>query len=310
VGLGRGRLVPLASTKVHLVGRGPSWERGAKSRLERSGAGEVDRLRRCSARALGLVHPLPANESASIAGVGSGFESAFKGLERRVAVEEYPGRVAAHRALPGLVDYFSTHARNVDLEHRAVRVRSEVNRRGRWPARCVSPGTPPGGPSPQKRGTTLSLVGAACSHPDPAARGRRSPLGAVAMQRAGHRPQRTRRANEARLDPSILFAYPEYKRTALARPRHSPWWTPNERAADRRAELPEEGKVPPLTTASSPPLPITSGGTAVSPAQRSPRRKRRGTQARPKANCGDSAVGPVARRLDQRLTPHGRLRWP
>ena len=154
MGLGRGRLVPLASTKVHLVGRGPSWERGAKSRLERSGAGEVDRLRRCSARALGLVHPLPANESASIAGVGSGFESAFKGLERRVAVEEYPGRVAAHRALPGLVDYFSTHARNVDLEHRAVRVRSEVNRRGRWPARCVSPGTRPGGPSPQKRGTT------------------------------------------------------------------------------------------------------------------------------------------------------------
>ena len=208
MGLGRGRLVPLASTKVHLVGRGPSWERGAKSRLERSGAGEVDRLRRCSARALGLVHPLPANESASIAGVGSGFESAFKGLERRVAVEEYPGRVAAHRALPGLVDYFSTHARNVDLEHRAVRVRSEVNRRGRWPARCVSPGTPPGGPSPQKRGTTLSLVGAACSHPDPDARGRRSPLGAVAMQRAGHRPQRTRRANKARLDPCILFAYP------------------------------------------------------------------------------------------------------
>ena len=130
MGLGRGRLVPLASTKVHLVGRGPSWERGAKSRLERSGAGEVDRLRRCSARALGLVHPLPANESASIAGVGSGFESAFKGLERRVAVEEYPGRVAAHRALPGLVDYFSTHARNVDLEHRAVRVRSRSTAEG------------------------------------------------------------------------------------------------------------------------------------------------------------------------------------
>ena len=43
------------------------------------------------------------------------------------------------------------------------------------------------------------------------------------------------------LDPSILFAYPEYKRTALARPTHSPWWTPNERAADRRAELPGGG---------------------------------------------------------------------
>ena len=51
-------------------------------------------------RTFGLIHPMPADEATLIARVRQGFEPAFQCLEGRVAVEEYPSRVAAHWALP------------------------------------------------------------------------------------------------------------------------------------------------------------------------------------------------------------------
>jgi hypothetical protein len=50
-------------------------------------------------RTLGLVHSMPADETALIARPGQGCEAPLECLEHRVAVEEDPGRVAAHRTL-------------------------------------------------------------------------------------------------------------------------------------------------------------------------------------------------------------------
>jgi hypothetical protein len=57
---------------------------------------------------------MPADEATFIARVRQGFEPAFKCLEGRVPVEEYPVRMAAHRALPRFVDDFLAHARTLD----------------------------------------------------------------------------------------------------------------------------------------------------------------------------------------------------
>ena len=85
--------------KKEMSSRGRIWLEDGYQRLVSNDVGSTSGAV-SAARAPGLVHPMPANETASIAAVGSGFESAFTGLERRVAVEEYPGRVAAHRARP------------------------------------------------------------------------------------------------------------------------------------------------------------------------------------------------------------------
>ena len=66
-------------------------------------------------RPYGLIHSMPAYEATLIARVRQRLEPAFECLEGRVAVEEHPGRVAAHRALPRLVDDRLTHSRTVDL---------------------------------------------------------------------------------------------------------------------------------------------------------------------------------------------------
>src|SRR5262245_4912551 len=56
---------------------------------------------------------MPADEAARIARVRQGLEASLEGLEKRVAVEEHPGRVTTHWALPLLVDYHLAHSCNV-----------------------------------------------------------------------------------------------------------------------------------------------------------------------------------------------------
>jgi hypothetical protein len=58
---------------------------------------------------------MPADESARLAGVRTRLQAALQSLQHRYAVQEDPRRVAAHRALPLLVDDLSAHAGTVEL---------------------------------------------------------------------------------------------------------------------------------------------------------------------------------------------------
>jgi hypothetical protein len=62
---------------------------------------------------LGLVHAMPADEPALVAGIRERLKPAFEGLERGLTVEKNPLSVPAHWALPILVCNCLTHTPSV-----------------------------------------------------------------------------------------------------------------------------------------------------------------------------------------------------
>ena len=75
------------------------------------------RLTRLAGRySIDLVHSMPADEAALLAGVGDRFEAALESLEYRVAIEKYPAAVAAHRTLPRLVYDLAAHVETVEVD--------------------------------------------------------------------------------------------------------------------------------------------------------------------------------------------------